>query len=86
MRTTLKYVAAIGFMATAFSTMGPVSAHAGQIPGTSKAPAPVSVIQQAKIGSPDNLQGKMTQDRYRRCRSWGYYGHHHRVCRSWGYY
>jgi hypothetical protein len=83
MRSTLKYVAAIGFMATAFSTVGSVSANAGQIPGTTS--APVSVTQQAKAGSPDNLQGQMTRDRYRHCRSWRYYGHGHRVCRSWYY-
>jgi hypothetical protein len=84
MRTTLKYVAAIGFMATAFSTVGPVSANAGQIPGTTK--APVGVMQQAKVTSPDHQQGRMALDRRRHCVRWGYYRHHHRYCEYWRYY
>ena len=84
MRTTLKYAAAVGFLDTAFSTVGPVSAYAGQIPGTSQ---PVSITQQAKAGSPDYLQGQMLpRPHYRHCVRWGYYHHHHRYCEHWSYY
>jgi hypothetical protein len=54
MRTTLKYGAAIGILASAFSTLGPVSAYAGQIPGGS---SPITAVQQ-QAGNPDRLQGQ----------------------------
>jgi hypothetical protein len=43
MRTTLRYGVAAGILAAVFSTLGPVSAYAGQ---TSGAPAPASATQQ----------------------------------------
>jgi hypothetical protein len=101
MRTTLKYGAAIGILASAFSTLGPVSAYAGQFPGGS---SPITAVQQA--GSPDRLQGQPIQlqgqpvqlqgqpaklqghmsSQYRRyCHRWYSYGYH-RYCRSGFYY
>jgi hypothetical protein len=100
MRTTLKYGAAIGILASAFSTLGPVSAYAGQIPGGS---SPITAVQQAGSpdrlqgqpltlqgqpfrlqGQPDKLQGQMVGERYRYCHRW-YHRGYHRYCMH-GYY
>jgi hypothetical protein len=45
MRTTLRYGVAAGILAAVFSTLGPVSAHAGQVPGTSASQQGQTVVQ-----------------------------------------
>lgn len=80
MRSTLRYGAAVGILATAFTTLGPVSAYAGQIPGTS---TPVHAVLQN--GAPGNQQGQMNQQYRRYCRYWSYGYGHHRTCRTWYY-